>query len=352
MIEKIKNFTKYLVNQKTSIKEVMRLINDIKHKTVFIVDSKTKLIGSVTDGDIRRGIINNFSPLDSVEFIMNKKPLIINSNKSVDTVTKTMVKRGLLLLPKVDLLGNILFIYSIVSDVSKAPIDNTMVIMAGGKGVRLLPRTKDLPKALVKVAGKPMLEQIILTATNFGITSFIISINYLGSKIKKYFGDGSAWNISITYIEEEKFLGTAGALGLLPKNKDKSPLIVINCDVISELNYTELLDFHVKNKSDATMVVKKHELTNPYGVVRIEGNIIKGFEEKPVYRNFINAGVYVIDRKILKLIKSNQFIDMPVLLEKAIKKGNCIKAFNVYEPWFDLGNEEDLLIANNFIIKS
>lgn len=352
MIEKIKDFSQYLINEDISIKEAMLLINDIKHKTIFIVSNNKKLIGSLTDGDIRRGIINNFSPQDSVKLIMNRNPMLVVDEKSNESIIQTMVDKGILLLPKVNPKGDILFIYSFVNEANNAPLNNTMVIMAGGKGTRLLPKTRDLPKALVKVGGKPMLEQIIITALRFGIRNFIISINYLGLKIKKYFGDGSAWNVNITYIEEKNFLGTAGSLGLLKKSDDLSPLIVINCDVISELNYKELLNFHIQNNSDATLVVKKHELTNPYGVVLLDGNAIKGFEEKPVYKNFINAGVYVLERKILKLIESNKFLDMPVLLENAIKKGNHVKAFNVYEPWFDLGNEEDLIIANNFIKKS
>jgi len=351
MIEEIKFFSSYLIGNKSTIKDAMLLINEVKHKTVFVIDDKNQLQGSVTDGDIRRGMINGYTSLDNIALIMNKVPLTVDGVMSSEHIKKFMTTKDILLLPRVGRLNNILSMYSFLKDPNTDPIKNSMVIMAGGKGTRLYPHTLDKPKALVEVGGKPMLEQLMLRAISFGISNFIISINHLGSQIKEYFQDGSKLGVKISYIEEKQFLGTAGSLASI-KTKDLAlPLIVINCDVLTKINYKELIKSHLKNKSNGTMVVKKHELTNPYGVVLLEGNKIKGFEEKPIYKNYINAGVYIIDKTIIQLINKGASTDMPVLLEKSIKNGRKINAFHTYEEWFDLGNEADINIADTYINK-
>ena len=224
--------------------------------------------------------------------------------------------------------------------VSRKKILNTMVIMAGGKGTRLGKYTKNCPKPLLPVNGKPMLEQIIESAKLQGFERFVISINYLGQMIEDYFNDGEKWNVKIDYIKEDKPLGTAGALRLLSP-KPQLPIIVSNCDIMTDIHYGELLNFHNNHNADATMAVRIHEWENPYGVVQTKGIDILNFEEKPVVRSTINAGVYVLEPSVIDDITKDKIFDMPNLFEKLKKKNLRTIVYPVHELWLDVGRPED-----------
>jgi NDP-sugar pyrophosphorylase family protein len=217
--------------------------------------------------------------------------------------------------------------------------------MAGGKGTRLLPNTESCPKPMLKIAGKPMLLHIIERAKFNGFEKFIIATHYLGKVIEEYFGDGRAFGVEIDYLRESKPLGTAGALGLIA-NAQNQPLIVTNGDVITDINYGELLDFHVNSIGTATVAVNSYEWQIPFGVVEIEGLNIIRIEEKPISKVYINAGIYVINPEVLAEIKSNSYLDMTSLLEKLKTKGHKIVAYPMHEPWRDIGRHEDLIAAN------
>ena len=222
---------------------------------------------------------------------------------------------------------------------------NIMVIMAGGKGIRLRPFTENCPKPLVRVAGKPMLEHIIERARLEGFNHFVLAINYLGQMIEDHFGDGERLGVSIEYLREEEPLGTAGALSLLNSPPD-SPIVVTNADVITDIRYGELLDFHIHHEAVATMAVRMHEWQHPFGVVQTRGIDIAGFEEKPIVRNHINAGVYVINPEALKILRRNDHCDMPSLFEMLKIQGDRIVAYPMHEPWLDIGRPDDLRLAN------
>jgi NDP-sugar pyrophosphorylase family protein len=220
-----------------------------------------------------------------------------------------------------------------------------MVIMAGGMGTRLRPHTESCPKPLLPVAGKPMLEHIIERAKREGFSHFVIAIHYLGNMIEDYFGNGERLGVKIDYLREQYPLGTAGALGLLVPYPD-SPFVVTNGDVITDIRYGELLDFHIRHEAAATMAVRVHEWQHPFGVVQTQGVEIVGFEEKPVARSHINAGVYVLEPDALSVLSADAHCDMPTLFERLQAQVKRTVAYPMHEPWLDVGKPDDLKQAN------
>jgi NDP-sugar pyrophosphorylase family protein len=222
---------------------------------------------------------------------------------------------------------------------------NLMVIMAGGMGTRLRPQTENCPKPLLKVAGKPMLEHIIERAKLEGFSHFVLAIHYLGHMIEECFGNGERLGVRIDYVREQSPLGTAGALALLHP-RPEAPFVVTNGDLITDIRYGELLDFHIRHAAAATMAVRVHEWQHPFGVVQIQGLEIVGFEEKPVARSHINAGVYALDPDSLNFLSADDHCDMPTLFERLQVKAKRTVAYPMHEPWLDVGRPDDLLSAN------
>jgi len=218
---------------------------------------------------------------------------------------------------------------------------NLMVIMAGGLGTRLRPQTESMPKPLLPVAGKPMLEHIIARARLQGFSHFTLAVHYLGHLIEDYFGNGERLQVQIDYLREQSALGTAGALSLLDPHPP-APFVVTNCDVITDIDYGALLDFHIRQGATATMAVRLHEWQHPFGVVQTNGVDIVGFEEKPIARSHINAGVYVLSAEALSVLHQNTACDMPVLFERLQAQAKRTVAFPMHEPWLDVGRPEDL----------
>jgi NDP-sugar pyrophosphorylase family protein len=228
---------------------------------------------------------------------------------------------------------------------------NTILIMAGGFGKRMMPLTENLPKPMLKVGGKPILEHIILNAKAQGFNNFLISVHYLADSITQYFGDGSKFKVSIAYIEEKEPLGTAGCLSLIAPLPEL-PFLVTNGDIITEVNYAHLLDFHLVNSSDATMAIKKFELQNPYGVVNTNGFNISSFEEKPIQISYVNAGIYAINPSTLRHLDINTFCDMPDFFMDLKNEKYQITAYPIHETWADVGRPKDLHDVNDSELNS
>jgi NDP-sugar pyrophosphorylase family protein len=220
-----------------------------------------------------------------------------------------------------------------------------MVIMAGGKGTRLHPQTENCPKPLLPIAGKPILEHIIDRAKVQGFSHFILAIHYLGHMIEEYFGNGDAFGVKIGYLREESPLGTAGALSLLDPLPNV-PFVVTNGDVLTDIHYGELLDFHVQHNARATMAVRVHEWQNPFGVVETRGVDIIGYEEKPLFHTHINAGVYVLEPSAISFISKSVPCDMPTLFDRIKEKDMRTIAYPIHERWLDVGRPDDLMTAN------
>jgi NDP-sugar pyrophosphorylase family protein len=230
----------------------------------------------------------------------------------------------------------------------KSVLSNPMVIMAGGLGKRLLPITEKCPKPLLPIYGKPIMEHILARAIAEGFSNFYVSVNYLSDMIEAYFGNGEKWGVNIEYIHEEKPMGTAGALGFL-KTQINTPFVITNGDVLTHMRYSEFLDFHISHRSDATMAVRTYERQNPFGVVNIDGLDIISFEEKPVDRSHINAGIYALDPTIFDHIKLAEKLDMPDLFQQIRRSGNRTLAYPMHEPWLDVGRPDDFKLAEDYV---
>jgi NDP-sugar pyrophosphorylase family protein len=262
-----------------------------------------------------------------------------------DMVMQLMVANKMLQIPAVDDQRHVVGLHLWDEIASPPARPNLMVIMAGGKGTRLRPYTENCPKPMLPVTGKPMLEHIIERARQEGFTHFMLAIHYLGEIIEKHFGKGERLGVHIDYLREQSPLGTAGALGLLEQRPD-APFVVTNGDVLTDIRYGELLDFHVRHAAAATMAVRVHEWQHPFGVVQTRGIDIVGFEEKPVARSHINAGVYALDPGALDLLSANAPCDMPTLFERLQAASRRTVAYPMHEPWLDVGRPDDLNRAN------
>lgn len=312
---------------------------------VLAVSDDNKLAGTLTDGDIRRAFLKGMTLGSSIDKFIHRAPLVAPPDFGRDVVLQLMRANKVHQLPVIDQDGKVVGLHVWDSIITPSSLENRMVIMAGGRGTRMRPHTESCPKPMLEVGGKPMLEQIIERAKADGFHNFIISLHYLGHMIEEYFGDGGKWGIHIEYLREDSPLGTAGCLSLL-ENRPDLPFIVTNGDVLTDISYRDMLDFHISHHASATMAVRQHELQNQFGVVKIRGIEIVGFEEKPLYRSHINAGIYVLTPRVLDELERGQHCDMPTLFDKIRDGGERTIVFPMHEPWLDVGRPADLKLAN------
>lgn len=334
-----------LISPDTAILKAIELIDASTLQIALIVDESGKLLGTVTDGDIRRAILKGISLDRPVRDIMFKEPTVARAQESRAAIIATMKKKHLRQIPLVDQNGCVigLDIWDELIDIPDR--DNIVVLMAGGLGTRLGDLTRNCPKPLLHVGNKPVLETILENCKEYGFNRYFISVNYKADMVKEYFGDGSRWGIDIRYLEEKKRLGTAGALALLPE-KPTLPLIVMNADVLTKINFKHLLDFHQKHESVATMCVREYEFQVPFGVVQIDNHKLAGISEKPVQRFFVNAGIYILNPEALDTIPKDTFFDMPTLFESFTAQNLDATVFPIHEYWMDIGRIDDLDRAN------
>jgi dTDP-glucose pyrophosphorylase len=329
----------------SSIKQAIARLNDTGLQIVLALDENDTLLGTITDGDIRRGLLRGLGLEEPIKSVMRSNSLVVPPEMSREMIVQLMQANRLRQMPVVDSNHKVVGLHFWDEINLPAERPNLMVIMAGGLGTRLRPHTETCPKPMLVVAGKPMLEHIIERAKTEGFGHFIISVNYLGHMIEDYFGSGERLGVKINYLKETTPLGTAGALGLLNPRPDL-PFVVANGDVLSDIKYGELIDFHARYSAMATMAVRLHEWQHPFGVVQTEGVDIIGFEEKPITRTYINAGIYTLSPDTLNEMVTNTHCDMPTLFEQLKSKGKRIVAYPMHEPWLDVGRPEDLGRAN------
>jgi dTDP-glucose pyrophosphorylase len=328
-----------------TIGQVIQNLNQIAIKIVLVTNQEGLLEGTISDGDIRRALLKGLDLNSPITSVIHRKALVVPPELGRDLVMQLMVANKIQQIPVVDAERRVvgLHLWDAITNPIARP--NLMVIMAGGMGTRLRPHTENCPKPLLAVAGKPMLEHIIDRAKLDGFTRFVLAIHYLGHMIEAHFGDGEKFGVEIDYLREESPLGTAGALGLLNPLPNAS-FVVTNGDVITDIRYGELLDFHVRHAAAATMAVRVHEWQHPFGVVQMQGVEIVGFEEKPVTRSHINAGVYALDPDALSVLTADVHCDMPTLFERLQAKAQRTVAYPMHEPWLDVGRPDDLVTAN------
>ena len=335
-----------LIGPENTIRKALEVIDREGLRGAIIVDANKRLLGVVSDGDIRRGILSGNSLTDSVSMVMNKQPLITAKHERQEYILRLMKSKELLLVPIVDD-GVVIGLRTLYESLAPQKVNNPVFLMAGGFGTRLRPLTNNCPKPLLKVGGKPILEIILLNFIKSGFVNFYISTHYLPEMISNHFGDGSKWGINITYAHEDTPLGTAGALGLLPNNIPKLPLIMMNADILTNVNFRRLLDFHASESADVTMCVKEYEYMIPYGVVQGHEGKLTNMLEKPVHVYSINAGVYVLNPDIVEKVKSGVVLDMSSLLEMNIEINKNIMMFPIHEYWRDIGQMEDYVRAQS-----
>jgi dTDP-glucose pyrophosphorylase len=340
---------KACVNEQVTVGEVVQNLDSSKLQISLVLSSDDKLIGIVTDGDVRRGLLHGVTMDSPVSIIIKREAMVVPVSMDLKQVMQMMHANKVLQIPVVDEKSRVVGLH-IWNEFGVAPSVklNKMVIMAGGFGTRLMPHTEQCPKPMLLVHNMPILEHIILKAKDEGFCKFIIATYYLGEIIEDYFSQGEKWDIEIEYIKEESPLGTAGALGLLEETPSQ-PIVVTNGDVLTDINYSHILDFHCRNSSTATMAIRQHELSNPFGVVQTEGLNITGFEEKPTLKMNVNAGIYVLNPEALGCIENNSYFDMPSLFEKLRMDDKTIMAYPMHEEWMDIGRSNDLEKANSSI---
>ena len=339
------NNNKFFLSEKSTIRDAINKINENASQIALVIKKK-KIIGLVTDGDIRRAILNKNSLETRVVSIMKKNFKYSIEGTSDDDALNYMKKENLRHLPILDKNKNFIKLLLFDQLIANNKLQNHVIIMAGGKGKRLGKMTKTIPKPLVKINEKPILEIILEKTTESGFSNFHFSVNYLKDKIKNYFKDGSKWKVDISYIEEKTYLGTIGSISLLNYKNFKNSLIVMNGDVLTKVNFNSMLKFHNESNADITICTTEMKTHIPYGVVNILNTRVKSIEEKPIIENFINAGVYIIEPHVIglvkKILKKDKFCDMTTLLNSAILNQYKVIAFPVHEYWNDIGNPNSL----------
>ncbi|MBY6198458.1 nucleotidyltransferase family protein [Vibrio hangzhouensis] len=330
-----------LLEPSATILEALDIINKEALRVALVVDKNQSLVGVVTDGDIRRGLLSGINLSDAIEKVMNTAPTVAPIGTPRETLADLMESKGILSVPLLRD-SQVVGLETLQGALGKPRYENPVFIMAGGFGTRLRPLTDNCPKPMLKVGNKPILETVIRSFIKAGFCNFYISTHYMPEQIHQHFGDGSDLGVKISYVHEEEPLGTGGALGLLPEDLPKDlPLIMINGDVLTKVDFQRLLSFHVENDADATMCVREYDYQIPYGVIDGEGSRITSMVEKPIQRFFVNAGVYVVSPRVIQSVKKNQKIDMPTLLEKHMEERQKVLMFPIHEYWLDIGRMDD-----------
>jgi dTDP-glucose pyrophosphorylase len=329
-----------LLKPEQLIRDALELIDKESLRIALVVDDDLRLLGVVSDGDIRRGLLRNLSIDSAVTEIINSDPLTAEYGTSRTELVKLMEKAQVLAIPLL-LDGVVAGVETLQRLGNTLVYDNPVFLMAGGFGSRLRPLTNKCPKPMLKVGDKPILEILLNRFIKAGFINFYISTHYMPEVIRDYFEDGSKWGIKIQYVYEEKPLGTGGALGLLPQDIPDLPLILVNGDLLTNVDFQRVMQFHQKNNAAATMCVRDYEYRVPFGVITGDGYKVKSMEEKPVQQFFVNAGIYVVSPKVRKSVSKNVYIDMPSLLEKFIHLQDGVIMFPIHEYWLDIGRLDD-----------
>lgn len=346
------------VRETASIQEVITVIDRSRRLGVaLVVDDSGRLINTLTDGDVRRGILNGnaltepASKLLAIKLTMpHPKPVVAPDTSTRGERLALMQKNAVRQLPVLDAQGRVVAIESLHDLLHSDEIPMNAVVMAGGFGKRLFPLTVDTPKPMLLVSGRPVLEHIVDKLSHAGINRMQFTTYFRPEKIVEHFGDGSGFGVDISYVNEDSPLGTAGALSLL--KKPTQDVLVINGDVISEVDFVAMFDFHRQNKAMMTLGVLPYEHTIPFGVVEYQGQQVTGIREKPSQRWFVNGGIYILSPEVFGYLKAGQRLDMPDLISQLLAANHNIVSFPIREQWIDIGRPADFARANEMLAKA
>ena len=343
---------KYCASEKCTLLEAMQQMDREGVGVLFVLDETERMVGMLTDGDVRRAILKGVSLSEALSKSMNVNFVYGEEGQtrtSLINLIKKIHRRHLPILNKDKRIVDIMLLDEIDFIRNYTPI----VIMVGGLGSRLGSLTKNCPKPMLEVGERPILETIIKAVNQHGFYKFILSVNYMSHVIEDHFGDGSRWGVEIQYIREQESLGTAGSLGLLSKVPEKA-FFVMNGDLLTRLNFQSLLDYHNEHTVRATVAVREYENKVPFGVVEHDGSYLVKMKEKPVFKHYVNAGIYILEPSCLSLIPKNKPYDMTDLIEGLIADDHKVAMFPVHEYWRDIGRADELQLANqeyNIIMK-
>ena len=344
------DISKILLRTSSTIEDALNIINLGAVRIALVVDADGKLLGTLSDGDIRRGLLRKVKLNDTIKDAFSKNPATANIIDTRERLLQLCLKNGIGQLPIVDNSHRVVDLFLVDSEFYKKNYENQVVLMVGGLGMRLRPLTDNTPKPMLHVGGRPILQTIVKGFVDSGFTNITMCLGYKSNVIQNYFEDGSDFGANIDYIVEEKRMGTAGALSLLKKEISK-PFFVMNGDLLASINYKDMLDFHEESNSKATMCIREYDFKVPYGVVSVNNEEITSIKEKPIHSFFVNAGVYLLGPECIDLIPSNKFYDMPSLFEKMILNKRKITSFPLKEYWLDIGRMDDYHQANNDYFK-
>lgn len=333
------NLDAQMMGPETPLLAAIERLDSVRRKLILVVDGEHRLIGSVSDGDIRRGLMRRLTMDAPISEVMNTAPVSLKAGVSDKVAVRALSDRGVGLAPLVDGKGRVIGLYPDVLGLA-APRDNLVVLMAGGRGARLFPLTQNCPKPMLKVAGRPLLQTIIERLQAQGFRRFRLAVNYLAEMIEDHFGDGSSLGVEIEYLREDHPRGTAGALSLLNEPID-APLLVMNGDLLTRMSFGELIDFHVEHDAKATLCVREHTFQSPHGVVETVGPRLTALTEKPTFRWLANAGVYCLSPEVLARVPGDGLYDMPDLLNALNADGQAVGAYPIHEYWLDIGRPPD-----------
>lgn len=335
------DYRKTLISPSLPILETVRVINASAAQIAIVVDDTDMLLGTVTDGDVRRGILAGIQLDQPVERVMNRNPITALKGRKRASLITVMRQKYITQLPIVDQSGRVVGLETMAGLVRQEHLDNPVILMAGGLGTRLRPLTHTIPKPLLPVGGKPIIEWTITSLANQGFGRFTLCLNYKAEIFRQYLADGERLGVQLDYVEEKEQLGTAGALSLLPF-RPEVPAVVMNGDVLTSGNMRQLLEFHAATNADATLCVSEHKMQVPYGVARVDGDLLVDLQEKPSQSFLVNAGIYALSPRVFDHIPPGRRLDMPELLMTLREKGMRVSAFPLHEYWRDIGRLEDL----------
>ncbi|MDP3302084.1 MAG: nucleotidyltransferase family protein [Sulfuricurvum sp.] len=330
----------------STIREALKIIDSGAMQIAIVIDEYNRLVGTLTDGDIRRGLLNSLGLDDTIESIIFRTPTIAMLSETKEDILKKALDKKLHQIPIIDDEYRVIGIQEINDLIKPATKPNIVVLMVGGLGSRLRPLTEEIPKPMLKVGNKPILQTIVEKFAEYGFREVIMCVNYKSHIIQDYFGDGSTFGITISYIFEEDRMGTAGALSLL-KTLPNDPFFVMNGDLLTNVNFEHLRNYHMSQNAMATMCVREYDFQVPYGVVHMEGNTILSIQEKPLHKFYVSAGIYMLNPEVIQHIPLEQFYDMPTLFETLIQQQQKAISFPIREYWLDIGQMEEYERANN-----
>jgi dTDP-glucose pyrophosphorylase len=336
----MKNWEDTLITQDTSLRDALLTIDKTGCQLALVTGENRQLLGTLSDGDVRRALLKGVVLTDKVALAMYRDPTSASTELSRYAILQLMRMKGLRHIPLLDQQQRVVGLETLEDFLHTTQRDNWVVIMAGGLGSRLNELTQETPKPMLMVGSRPLLETIVRNFADQGFRKFYFAVNYKAEKIEAHFGNGRLLNVEINYLREDKRMGTAGALSLLPQRPDE-PVLVTNADLLTQEDFGLIIDQHLAHGVDATMAVRDHEIQVPFGVIRERNGLIEGIEEKPVQRFTVSAGIYVLSPHVLDLVPPNQYMDMPSLFDSLTHRGLRAQCHRIHGYWLDIGRPPD-----------